>query len=144
MRKRPLVATLLVMGLVGALGAPGVRAANPPSGTVTATPGGSSTLTYSGTVPPGAGAQGDCSTSTVKDTFELTVSGTGGTFYQNNDARLTVRIEWDPTTDTATQDLALDVQKGGEQKGYSDGGSANETVIVLNPEPIGGLGRGVP
>jgi hypothetical protein len=135
MPKRRLVAGLLVLGLLGVQGITGVQAANPPAGTVTATPGGSSTLKYSGTVPPGAGAQGDCSTSTAKDTFELTVSGTGGTFYQNNDARLTVRIEWDPTTATATQDLALDVQKGGEQKGYSDGGSANETVIVLSPEP---------
>jgi hypothetical protein len=121
--------------MAGLLGLPGVQAATPSSGTVTATPNGSSTVTYSGQVPPGTGGSGTCDTATGKDTFTLTVAGTGGTFYDNNSSLLTARIEWDPTTTTATQDLALEVNHGGQQVGFSDGGTSNEVVAIQNPEP---------
>jgi hypothetical protein len=84
-------------------------------------------------VPPGGGSVGDCSTSTAKDVFTLTVKGADASFYRSNDALLTVRIEWDPTTTTATQDLALEIRKNGQQLASSDGGTSSESVALQNP-----------
>ncbi|CAN5717719.1 hypothetical protein BH18ACT15_BH18ACT15_04200 [soil metagenome] len=134
MRGKSLVAVLLVLGLIAAMGFQSVQAASPSSGTVTAKPGGgSSTLSYSGTVPPGSGSLVTCEDGVNADLFNLTVEGTDnpaiGTF-------LTIRIEWDPRTgQAATNDLALQVYKGGTLVAESDGGETNEVVGLQNPDP---------
>ena len=103
----------------------GAWAADPPSGTVSAKPaGGSSTLTYTGEVPPGTGSLVDCEDGVNADVFHLDVTGTNDSSITT---LLTIRIEWDPTSgQDATNDLALQVYRNGNLVGESDGGTSSE------------------
>jgi hypothetical protein len=95
--------------------------------------GGSSTLTYTGEVPPGTGSLVDCQDGDNADVFHLDVTGT------NDDSittLLTIRLEWDPTSgQEATNDLALQVYRNGNLVGESDGGTSSEVVALQNPAP---------
>jgi hypothetical protein len=124
----------LAAGVLSFLCVQGAWAADPPSGTVSAKPGGgSSTLAYIGEVPPGTGSLVDCENGVNADVFHLDVKGT------NDDSittLLTIRIEWDPTSgQQATNDLALQVYKNGNLVGESDGGTSSEVVALQNPAP---------
>jgi hypothetical protein len=111
------------------------RAAEPPEGTVTAPERGSDSLSYRGSVPPGAGSPAECEEGVNADVFRLNVRGTGGNFFAAHSALLVARIDWDAESTDATQDLALSIHHDGEELDSSDGGETSESVAVLDPEP---------
>jgi hypothetical protein len=91
------------------------RAAEPPEGTVTAPERGSDSLSYQGSVPPGAGSPAECEEGVNADVFRLNVRGTGGNFFAGHSALLVARIDWDAESTDATQDLALSIHHDGEE-----------------------------
>ena len=136
------VAVAAAMGLVATLqvGSNGALGATPESGTLAVKSGGSATLSYRGTVPPGVGSPAACEDNVNADFFTLNITGNTPTFYQNNDTLMTVRIEWDPTSGPGTDpihDLALEVREGGPNGpvvASSDGGSTREVAALENPD----------
>jgi hypothetical protein len=134
-----LAATTFVALVAVTLGGSGseeeARAATPPEGTVVAKDRGGDSLSYRGSVPPGAGSPAECEEGVNADVFRLNVRGTGGDFYEDHTSLLVIRIDWDPESTDATQDLALHVRHDGEEVASSDGGESRETVALQNPEP---------
>lgn len=110
--------------------------AEPASGKLKAKNSGTDQLNYKGTVPPGTGSMAEeCEDGLNADVFTLTLEGLSNEFYNTHSAQLFAKILWDPSSpDVATSDLALIVRRDGETVTSSDGGTANESVIVDQPK----------
>jgi hypothetical protein len=110
-------------------------ASNPPdhSVTVPATVGQTVTVSWTGTIPPGA-APNSCALipAPLTDSHLVNVSVPAG-LYDTIDAQFTFQISWTPVADLSTSDEVLTVlDPDGAEVGSSDGGSAAETVAAKN------------
>ncbi|MDQ1697453.1 MAG: hypothetical protein QOJ03_2806 [Frankiaceae bacterium] len=120
---------------VAALPGSGAAAATGSSITVPTSVGKTATTSWTGTIPPGANANSDCSGQQLVDEHKFTVKVPKGT-YGLVVANMSVTISWTPaaTGDTADEILTL-MGPDGKTIGSSDGGNPQEQVALTNPKP---------
>lgn len=102
------------------------------------------TLTWTGSIPAGAGGAGNsCSgiPDAQRDTHTVNIAVPNG-FYQTHSVSVVAKIDWTDIGGTPggqqTQDLVLTVENGTQVFGSSDGGTSDESVTLMNP-PAGAL-----
>jgi hypothetical protein len=148
--RRPLVvaaALLVLVGIAVGIGAVGVGASTPPSSTI-AVPekaGQSTTITWTGTIPPGTSPTSTCNTAATSDSHlvSLTLPRKG---YDRIDATFEFTISWTPPVNNANvSDEILTVNgpdgadpgEGGTKEIDSSDGSGNSEKVVTHNLPAG-------
>ena len=118
----------VLIGLI-ALSAVGTSASSPPSHTVStpAAPG-TTTVTWTGTIPPGIGPTSDCNTAPPGDSHQIKLQVPAG-FYDAATSSATFKISWNDDTN----DEILTVNgPDGDEVGSSDGSGASEVVSATD------------
>ena len=137
MARRSLI-LLAASGLIaaGSATAPPVSASSPPAHSVTVpAPGQTTTVTWTGTVPPGVTATGDCSINPVTDTHTVNLTVPAGA-YATRIVKAVFRIDWKTASGQAddTVDEAIQVDGPSGTVGASDSsGTTTESVMAFNP-----------
>ena len=107
------------------------------------------TVTWTGSIPAGAGGAGNsCSgiPDAQRDTHTVNIS-VPANFYQGFQVTGTAKIDWtdiSPNPAQQGQDLVLTVESATREFGSSDGSTSEETVVFNNPEAGALFIRGCP
>lgn len=104
---------------------------------IPATPGGTVTVTWTGTIPVGANPNSDCTAGApgLADSFALTITDPANA-YSTVTSTLTVQITWTPSSPggaTTSDEILTVVGPDGKVVGSSDGGTPQETVTAADP-----------
>jgi len=121
--------SVATIGIVVAMAGPS-SASEPASNTVIAPPPpGTVTVTWTGTIPPGAGPLSDCNASSPGDDHIIDLQIPAG-FYDGASSTATFKISWD----NANNDEILTVNGPQGEVGSSDGGEPEEVVEASDLE----------
>jgi hypothetical protein len=118
---------MLAVGVILAGGVDMSAAADPASQTVTAPAApGETTVTWTGTIPPGAQPLSSCDPSATNDTVTIDLQVPGG-FYDNATSSATFTISWNDPTGQNDEILTV-LAPDGSEVGSSDGSGTSEVV----------------
>jgi hypothetical protein len=130
---RKFLATLLLFAALAAIAvlAPGgSRASTPPTHEVTVPqPGQTTTVKWTGTIPPGADPASDCNLSVADDEHQVKVNVPAG-LYDSATAEFTFKITWKPVAGANTSDEILTVNDSQKEIDSSDGSGTSEMVVA--------------
>lgn len=131
------LALLALTALTASLAPAPALASNPPAQQVTvpSTAGGTATITWTGTIPPGVNPASDCDSGlSPEDHHTVDISVPAG-LYDTLSANATFSIAWTPSSgDEVTSDEILTVYGPDSQEiDSSDGGTPSESVAVKDP-----------
>ncbi|MDQ6649603.1 MAG: hypothetical protein M3Z02_05735 [Actinomycetota bacterium] len=136
-RLRPVAAAAagLVLLPVLVLSATGSGASTPASHDVAVPASGTTTVTWTGTIPPGVNALSDCNATVFKDAHALNITVPTG-LYATMTSEFTFKINW--ADDTNDEVLTVN-GPGASEVGSSDGGTTTE-VVIAKDLPSGSYG----
>jgi hypothetical protein len=132
MRRYVVVSAAIALGAF-AIPATGAFAATPPSRSVTVptSTGQTRTVSWAGTIDPGANPTSDCNGGTSTADVENVAISVPASAYQNVSASFTFSIHWTPVvSSTANDEILTVVGPNGAEVGSSDTSNTTETVTA--------------